>query len=123
MTNGFTPAGFRYTNDDTGIANMLRSLAHGVASSSRFVNCLVPGRPVVGYVQDRVLRGCYVIIGMAVGTDGGMNPWGPEYDSYTIHNVRWMCNPIWVPADVAWGTSNNLSGEVLQQMLEYALSS
>ena len=117
-----TPTGFRYSNDEHGIANMFLSLEHGVAANSQRRSVIEAGTPVVGYSTDSVRRGTHIIVGMAAGSTGGDNVWGSQYDGYTVHTVRWLCAPVWVPADVAWGTSTNLSGEVLRQMMEYALA-
>ena len=122
MNNSIIPTGFRYSNDEQGIANMLRSLAHGVAANSQRRSVIEAGTPVVGYAQDSINRGTYIIVGMGVGSTGGDNVWGAQYEGYTVHMVRWLCAPVWVPADVAGGTSTNLSGEVLAQMMAYALA-
>ena len=121
MTN-IIPVGFRYSSNDHGRANLLIGLAHNIAANGRR-SPIAAGTPVVAYVTDSVRRGTYFCAGMADGSDDRQNQWGPAYDDRTVYGVRWMLGPIWVPADVAWAPGNNFSGELLQQMLEYAMSS
>ena len=116
-----TPIGFRYSSDEHGIANLFLGLEHGVAATRRN-SPIEAGTPIVAYVTDAVRRGTHVCIGMAVGSAEGVNPWGPEYETRTIYEVRWVGAPVWVPADEVWATSTSWSSTALEQLMAAALA-